>query len=56
MRVVKQLKQLLYEMDMLRNQVLDSDIIIFDKLTKKSRINTIAAIDAYLGKIFSINN
>ena len=48
--MVKQLKQLLYEMDMLRCQVLDRDIFNFDQLTKKARKDTIAAIDEYLGK------
>ncbi|XP_033210971.1 syntaxin-17 isoform X2 [Belonocnema kinseyi] len=48
MRVVKQLKQLVYEMDMLRSQVLDRDIFTFDKLTKKARNDAIAAIGEYL--------
>ncbi|XP_014207057.1 syntaxin-17 [Copidosoma floridanum] len=47
-RTVKQLKQLLYEMDTLRAQVQDSDISVFDKLTIKSRTNTMNAIKEYL--------
>ena len=49
-RIVKQLKQLLHDMDILRVQVLDSDIFIFDELTTKSRTSTIQAIKEYLGK------
>ncbi|XP_058805230.1 syntaxin-17 isoform X2 [Phymastichus coffea] len=47
-RVVKQLKQLLYEMDTLRGQVLHSEIALFDKLTTKSRTSTLNAIKEYL--------
>ncbi|XP_015604453.1 syntaxin-17 [Cephus cinctus] len=46
-RLVKQLKQLLYEMDMLRSQVIDSDIDTFDQLTAFSRNSTIIAIQEY---------
>ena len=52
-RVVKQLKQLLYEMDTLRGQVQDSDIVTFDKLTQKARTSTLNAIKEYLGNICS---
>jgi hypothetical protein len=48
-RIVKQLKQLIHEMDMLRGQVLDSDIAAFDKLIAKSRTSTLDAIKEYLG-------
>ncbi|XP_014222932.1 syntaxin-17 [Trichogramma pretiosum] len=47
-RVVKQLKQLLYEMDTLRGQVIDNDIPTFDKLTIKARTSTLNAINEYL--------
>ncbi|KAJ8674007.1 hypothetical protein QAD02_005269 [Eretmocerus hayati] len=46
-RIVKQLKQLLYEMDTLRNQVMDCDIATFDKLTMKSKTNTLNGIKEY---------
>lgn len=36
-------------MDTLREQVLDNDISTFDKLTIKSRNNTLNAIESYLG-------
>ncbi|XP_008553900.1 syntaxin-17 [Microplitis demolitor] len=48
LRLVKQLEQLLYEMDTLRGQVDDNDIDKFDKLTHKSRFSTITAIQEYL--------
>ncbi|XP_046469927.1 syntaxin-17 [Neodiprion pinetum] len=47
-RLVKQLKQLLYEMDVLRGQVQDSDIAKFDQLTAYSRASTMNAIKEYL--------
>ncbi|KAK7790819.1 hypothetical protein R5R35_008601 [Gryllus longicercus] len=47
-RLIKQLKALLYEMDMLRNQVFDSDLQKFDKLTASSRENALKAIEDYL--------
>ncbi|XP_046734307.1 syntaxin-17 [Diprion similis] len=47
-RLVKQLKQLLYEMDVLRGQVQDSDIAKFDQLTAYSRESTMNAIKEYL--------
>ncbi|NP_001136347.1 syntaxin 17 [Nasonia vitripennis] len=47
-RIVKQLKQLLHEMDTLRGQVQDSDIATFDKLTMKARTSTLNAIKEYL--------
>ncbi|XP_074101450.1 syntaxin 17 [Cotesia typhae] len=48
LRLVKQLEQLLYEMDTLRGQVEDNDIDKFDKLTHNSRYSTINAIQEYL--------
>lgn len=44
------MKQLLYELDMLRKQVNDKDIAAFDKLTTVSRNNTVQAIQEYNGK------
>ncbi|XP_015182082.1 PREDICTED: syntaxin-17 isoform X2 [Polistes dominula] len=47
-RIVKQLKELLYQMDTLRAQVLDSDINEFDKLTATTRSSMMNAIEEYL--------
>lgn len=47
-RIVKQLKELLYQMDTLRAQVLDSDINEFDKLTATARSSMMNAIEEYL--------
>ncbi|XP_025162307.1 syntaxin-17 isoform X2 [Harpegnathos saltator] len=47
-RIIKQLKELLYQMDTLRAQVLDSDIEQFDKLTAKARTSIMDAIREYL--------
>ncbi|XP_053971314.1 syntaxin-17 [Hylaeus anthracinus] len=47
-RIVKQLKELLYQMDTLRAQVLDSDINQFDKLTANARASIMDAIKDYL--------
>ena len=47
-RIVKQLKELLYQMDTLRGQVLDADITQFDKLTTNARANLMSAIKEYL--------
>ncbi|XP_076241455.1 syntaxin 17 [Calliopsis andreniformis] len=47
-RIVKQLKELLYQMDTLRAQVLDSDINQFDKLTANARTSITDAIKEYL--------
>ncbi|XP_067004585.2 syntaxin-17 [Anabrus simplex] len=47
-RLIKQLKALLYEMDMLRNQVQDADLQKFDKLTAVARQNALDAIKEYL--------
>lgn len=49
-RIVKQLKELLYQMDTLRAQVLDVDIGKFDKLTTNARSSIMSAIEEYLGK------
>ncbi|PSN29887.1 hypothetical protein C0J52_26363 [Blattella germanica] len=50
-RVIRQLKHLLYEMDVLRNQVQNSDLIDFDKLTDNSRRHAQDAIKEYFGKL-----
>ncbi|KYN04366.1 PREDICTED: syntaxin-17 [Cyphomyrmex costatus] len=47
-RIVKQLKELLYQMDTLRAQVLDVDIGKFDKLTTNARSSIMSAIEEYL--------
>lgn len=47
-RLIKQLKALLYEMDMLRNQVQDSDLRKFDELTNSARNTAQDAIKEYL--------
>jgi syntaxin 17 len=49
-RLIKQLKALIYEMDMLRSQVQDSDLQMFDRLTDQARKNAQDAIEEYLGK------
>lgn len=49
-RIIKQLKELLYQMDTLRAQVLDSDIEKFDKQTENARKSIMDAIKEYLGK------
>ena len=50
-RIIKQLKELLYQMDSLRAHVLDSDINQFDKLTGNARESIMNAIKEYMGKI-----
>ncbi|KAK2585713.1 hypothetical protein KPH14_010326 [Odynerus spinipes] len=47
-RIIKQLKELLYQMDTLRGQVLDADINEFDKLTANARSSIMNAIEEYL--------
>ncbi|KAH0948427.1 hypothetical protein HN011_003627 [Eciton burchellii] len=47
-RIIKQLKELLYQMDTLRAQVLDADIKQFDKLTRNARDSIIITIEKYL--------
>nr|XP_034173664.1 syntaxin-17 [Osmia lignaria] len=47
-RIIKQLKELLYQMDTLRAQVLDSDINEFDKLTGNARSSIMNAVNEYL--------
>lgn len=49
-RLIKQLKQLLYEIDMLRSQIHESDWPKFDKHTIKSRQTIQNVITEYLGK------
>lgn len=50
-RIIKQLKELLYQMDTLRAHVLDSDINQFDKLTANARASILNAIKEYMGKM-----
>lgn len=50
-RIIKQLKELLYQMDTLRAHVLDSDINQFDKLTANARMSILNAIKEYMGKV-----
>lgn len=50
-RIIKQLKELLYQMDTLRAHVLDSDINQFDKLTGNARTSIMNAVREYMGKI-----
>ncbi|XP_068966596.1 syntaxin-17 [Bombus flavifrons] len=47
-RIIKQLKELLYQMDTLRAHVLDSDINQFDKLTGNARTSIMNAIREYM--------
>ncbi|KMQ88129.1 syntaxin-17 isoform x2 [Lasius niger] len=47
-RIIKQLKELLYQMETLRAQVLDVDIDKFDKLTTHARTSIMRAIEEYL--------
>ncbi|XP_061929807.1 syntaxin-17 [Apis cerana] len=47
-RIIKQLKELLYQMDTLRAHVLDSDINQFDKLTANARMSILNAIKEYM--------
>lgn len=54
-RIVKQLKELLYQMDTLRAQVLDADIEQFDKLTANARTSIMNAIKEYLGNITDLD-
>jgi syntaxin 17 len=49
-RLIKQLKGLIYEIDMLRSQVQDSDLQKFDSLTDQARKDAQDAIKEYLGK------
>lgn len=53
-RLVKQLKHLLYEMDVLRGQVQDSDIPKFDKLTAFARASSMNAIEEYMELEFEL--
>ncbi|XP_060808001.1 uncharacterized protein LOC106137169 isoform X2 [Amyelois transitella] len=48
-RVASQLRVLLGELDCLRRQVRNEDLVRFDALTKRSRDNTLRAIVDYLG-------
>lgn len=47
-RIITQLKELLYQMDTLRAQVLDVDIKQFDKLTARARTSILNAIKEYM--------
>lgn len=54
-RIIKQLKELLYQMETLRAQVLDVDIDKFDKLTTHARTSIMRTIEEYLGKRHNIS-
>ncbi|XP_076649139.1 syntaxin 17 [Halictus rubicundus] len=47
-RLVKQLKELLYQMETLRSQVLDCDIEQFDKRVSNARKSLMSAIEEYI--------
>ncbi|KOC67084.1 Syntaxin-17 [Habropoda laboriosa] len=47
-RIIKQLKEILYQIDTLRAQVLDSDINEFDKLTANARASIMNAVEEYM--------
>lgn len=49
-RVIKQLKNLMLEMDILRGNVLESDLDKFDDLTMRGRQKAKEAIQEYLGR------
>lgn len=53
-RVIKQLKQTLYEIEMIKEQVTESDHAKFDKSTEKSIQCAKAAINEYYGKYFIV--
>lgn len=50
-RVIKQLKNLMLEMDILRGNVLESDLDKFDELTMRGRQKAKDAIQEYLGML-----
>lgn len=50
-RAIKQLKQALYEINMIKEQVLECDHTKFNKHTEKSISCAKAAINEYLGKL-----
>lgn len=50
-RVVKQLKNLMLEMDILRSQIEEKDLDRFDELTLSGRQRAKEAIKEYLGKV-----
>lgn len=52
-RVVKQLKNLMLEMDVLRSNVAEADLDHFDELTLPGRQKAKDAIRAYLGLLFT---
>ena len=49
-RVVKQLKNLLIEMDELRSKIKDEDVVKFDDQIKASREKALMEIKSYMGK------
>lgn len=53
-RVIKQLKNLMLEMDILRGNVMESDLDRFDELTMVGRQKSKDAIQEYLGKYFKV--
>lgn len=51
-RIIKQVKSLLQEMDLVRNKIQENDVSKFDQMTLKSRQNAIQAIREYLGEFY----
>lgn len=55
-RVIKQLKNLMLEMDILRGNVRESDLDRFDELTMPGRQKAKDAIQEYLGMYFKVDH
>ncbi|CAK9802925.1 STX17 [Anthophora plagiata] len=55
-RIIKQLKELLYQIDTLRAQVLDADINEFDKLTANARASIMNAVREYMELQLNLTN
>ncbi|CAK9797895.1 STX17 [Anthophora quadrimaculata] len=55
-RIIKQLKELLYQIDTLRAQVLDTDINEFDKLTANARASIMDAVREYMELQLNLTN
>lgn len=49
-RIIKQLKNLLLEMDVLRNKIRPDDVSKFDEQIRESRAKALTEITTYLGK------
>lgn len=50
MRVVKQLRNLLLEMDVLRGKINDNEVNKFDSMIKPGRVKAMEAIQEYMGE------